>query len=220
MPYEINKTNSSILTTVQDNSTSSVAGLTLIGRSRSNYGESLNENLIKLAENFANGSAPADGLVGQLWWDTGEDRLNVRTDAGWIPIGTAIIDSSQPANPANGTFWFDSSSGSKQLKVYDGTQWQIIGPTAVGSSGATGLFSVTVASPGGNKTVLELTVAGIVVALISAEEFTPTTPIPNFPLTLIAGLNFRRAGPVSELLTKSMSIEEAGIIPVTDNLTN
>jgi len=220
MPYEINKTNSSILTTVQDNSTSSVAGLTLIGRSRSNYGESFNENLIKLAENFANGTAPADGLVGQLWWDTGEDRLNVKTGAGWIPIGTAIVDNTAPAGPSNGTFWFDSSSGSKQLKVYDGTQWQIIGPAAVGSTGATGLFTNTVASPGGNKTILELTVAGVVVAIIAAEEFTPTTPIPNFPLTIVPGMNFRRASAVSELLTKTMSIEEAGIIPVTDNATN
>ena len=215
MAYEINKTNGASLVTIEDNNIETIAGITLVGRSRSNYGEYLNENLIRLTENFANSAGPTDPIVGQLWWDTSNDLLNIRTDSGWAPIGNAIVTPTEPGAPSAGTFWFDSSSGVQQLKMYDGTNWQVIGPELVGIGGASGLFSENVE---GNN-VLAIRVNSILVAIISATEFAQTT-VADFPPTIVPGINFRTNGPVAEILTKTISIEETAILPVTDNTTN
>jgi len=215
MAYEINKTNGSSLITIEDNNIESIAGITLVGRSRSNYGEYINENLVRLTENFANSSGPTSPIIGQLWWDTSNDLLNIRTDTGWTPIGNAVVSPAEPAAPSAGTFWFDSSSGVQQLKMYDGVNWQVIGPELVGIGGASGLFAETVE---GNN-VLALRVNSILVAIISATEFAQTT-IADFPPTIVAGINFRTNGPVAEILTKTISIEETAILPVTTNTTN
>lgn len=215
MAYEINKTDGSTLVTVEDNNLQTVAGITLVGRNRSNYGESFNENLVKLVENFANSSAPTDPIVGQLWWDTSTDLLNVRTNIGWTPIGNAVVSPTEPAAPSSGTFWFDSSSGVQQLKIYDGTIWQTVGPELVGVGGANGIFSENIE---GNN-VLALRISSLLIAIISATEFSQTT-IADFPATIVPGINFRTNGPVAEILTKTVSIEETAILPVVNNVTN
>lgn len=215
MSYEINKTNGSTLLTLEDNTVVNIAGITLVGRSRSNYGESFNENLIKLLENFANSSAPSSPLSGQLWWDTANSLLNVRTNTGWAPIGNAVVSPTEPGAPSAGTFWYDSSSGIKQLKVYDGINWQTIGPELPGVGGSSGIFSETVE---GNN-VLALRINSVLMAIVSASEFAQTT-VPDFPSTIVPGINFRTNGPVAEILTKTVSIEETAILPVTDNVTN
>lgn len=215
MAYEINKTNGSTLVTLEDNTVATIAGITLVGRSRSNYGESFNENLVKLLENFANSSAPASPLTGQLWWDTANSVLNIRTGTGWSPIGNAVVSPTEPAAPSAGTFWYDSSSGIKQLKVYDGVNWQTVGPELPGIGGSSGLFSETVE---GNN-VLAIRISSTLMAIISATQFAQTT-VPDFPSTILPGINFRTNGPVAEILTKTVNIKETAILPVTDNVTN
>ena len=59
MPYTINKTDGTLIATVQDGTINNTTSLTLFGKSYSNFGELLNENQIKLLENSASTSAPA-----------------------------------------------------------------------------------------------------------------------------------------------------------------
>ena len=67
--YVINKTDGSILVEIPDGSINqSATDLTLIGRNSSNYGEFLNENLIRLLENFASPSKPNN--PNKIMWKT------------------------------------------------------------------------------------------------------------------------------------------------------
>ena len=45
-------------------------------RGYAGFGESLNENFVKLLENFNNTSAPANKITGQIWYDQTNQRLN------------------------------------------------------------------------------------------------------------------------------------------------
>ena len=220
--YTINKTDNTILISdLAENTVDTVAGITLVGRSKANYGETLNENFVRIVENFANSSAPAESLVGQIWWDSSNELLKVKfqnsgVDASdWKPIGNPISSSSQPANPSVGDLWFDTNLGVNQLKLYNGTAWVTIGPQNTGGGGTTGLFADTIEG----NIILKLSIASTDIAIFSNTEFTPTTPIPNFPTTIVPGVNFRRNSAIGEILTKSVSIEDAGILPNTDNVT-
>jgi hypothetical protein len=78
MTYRINKTDGNQLVDLPDGTfDTDSTSLTLIGRNVTSFGEALNENLVKLLENFASSSAPESALKGQLWYDTGSGSLNV-----------------------------------------------------------------------------------------------------------------------------------------------
>jgi len=98
MAYTVNKTNGSVLTTVSDGTIDNTTDLTLIGKNYSGYGEILNENFVKLLENFASGSQPASPISGQLWWDTDTSQLKVYNGAVFKVISSSTSSSSQPGN--------------------------------------------------------------------------------------------------------------------------
>ena len=78
MSYDINKTDGTALTTIADGTIDTNAtDLTLIGKNASIYGEYLNENFVKLLENFASPDEPSHPINGQLWFDTSQKRLKV-----------------------------------------------------------------------------------------------------------------------------------------------
>ena len=52
MAYTVNKTTGTVLTTISDGTIDTTTNLTLIGKNYAGYGEFLNENLVKLLENF------------------------------------------------------------------------------------------------------------------------------------------------------------------------
>ena len=57
MAFTINKTDGTVLTTIADGTVDSTTSLSLIGKNYAGYGEILNENQVKLLENFANTTA-------------------------------------------------------------------------------------------------------------------------------------------------------------------
>ena len=60
MGYKLNKTDGSLLVDLIDGQIDTTSSdLTLIGRNYTGFGEVLNENFIKVLENFANTTAPA-----------------------------------------------------------------------------------------------------------------------------------------------------------------
>ena len=78
MSYKLNKTDGSLLVDLVDGQLDTTSSdLTLIGRNYSGFGETLNENQIKMLENFASTSAPTVPLVGQLWYDKTQGRIKV-----------------------------------------------------------------------------------------------------------------------------------------------
>lgn len=95
MAYIVNKTNGDILVTIDDGTADvQTTSLVLIGKNYPNYGEPLNENLIKLLENSARSTRPTTPIVGQQWYDTVNQVMMVYTgdgrDSGWDPVGAHI----------------------------------------------------------------------------------------------------------------------------------
>jgi hypothetical protein len=78
MSYTINKTDGTKLVVLKDGTVDiSTTDLALFGKSYAGFGERLNENFVKMLENFANTTAPAKKIRGQLWYDTLTNQIKV-----------------------------------------------------------------------------------------------------------------------------------------------
>ena len=88
MPYTVDYSESGKTPiVVNDGTVNTSTSLTLIGKSYNRFGESLNENLLHLLENFAANTAPDNPTEGQLWYDTSESQLYIYESEKWYPIG-------------------------------------------------------------------------------------------------------------------------------------
>ena len=126
MAYTVNKTNGSVLATVSDGTIDTTTDLVLVGKNYAGYGEFLNENYVKLLENFANTSAPAAPVAGQMWWDSSGNLLKVYTGSAFKTVSSSTASGSAPSSSVTGDLWWDTTNG--QLKVYNGTGFTTIGP--------------------------------------------------------------------------------------------
>jgi hypothetical protein len=180
MAYTINKTDGTKLVALRDGTVDiSTTDLALFGKGYAGFGERLNENFIKVLENFANTTAPANKIKGQLWYDTLANQIKVWNGSKFKPVGSSTTSASQPANANTGDMWFDTNNS--QLYVYSGTAWTLIGPTAVAGSGVTQVSSETIKDNAGvNKSILKFITNDTTVGIVSAEEFTPQTAIAGF----------------------------------------
>ena len=175
MAYKINNTFGTLLVTLADGTIdTTTTDITLIGKGYAGFGEKLNENLVKLLENFNNTSAPSNKIQGQLWYDKTNNQLNVYTGAKFKPVGSPTPSSTQPSNAVLGDEWFDTTN--KQYYIYDGSAWTLIGPTTVAGSGVTQVIPDTVQdNTGVNRSILKLVTNDNVVGVVSNLAFTPSS---------------------------------------------
>lgn len=180
MAYTINKTNGAVLTTIADGTIDNTSDLTLVGKNYSGYGEILNENFVKLMENFAASSQPASPLAGQLWWDLSNNSLKVYTGSGFKIISGSTASATQPAGATLGDLWFDTVNA--QLRVYNGTSWTLIGPSFTAGTGVSGAVITSVLdNTGASHVIVQFYVNEVIVAIISKDStFTPQTSVPGF----------------------------------------
>ena len=180
MSYTINKTDGTKLVVLKDGTVDiSTTDLALFGKSYAGFGERLNENFVKILENFANTTAPAKKIKGQLWYDTLTNQIKVWNGNKFKPVGSSINSSSAPVNSNLGDTWFDTNN--LQLYVNNGTDWTLIGPTTVAGSGNTAVVSDSIRdNVGVFKSVLKFVTNDIIVAMVSADEFVPLTAITGF----------------------------------------
>ena len=81
MSYRINRTDGELLVDLTDgNIDTTSTNLTLIGKNYQGFGELVNENFVKLLENFASTSQPSNPVTGQVWYDKQDQRLKVFKD--------------------------------------------------------------------------------------------------------------------------------------------
>jgi len=174
MAYKINNTFGTLLVTLADGTIDvATTDLTLIGKGYAGFGEKLNENLVKLLENFNNTTAPSNKVQGQMWYDKTNNQINVYTGSKWKPVGSTTNSATAPTNSVLGDMWFDTTN--TQLYVYTGSAWTLIGPTTVAGSGVT---QVITESPEDNtgvkRSILKLVANDTVVGVVSNLAFTPS----------------------------------------------
>lgn len=189
MAYTINKTDGSILATVADGQVDQFStDLTLIGKNYSGFGEALNENFIKILENFSNVSEPPNPIRGQIWFDVSELKLKVYNGLGFVPVSSATISTTQPLNLGVGDLWFDDLN--KQLFFFDGTNTILLGPDYSVGQGLSGIkVSSILDTLNQNRVITYFYTNGILLGIFSKDSFTPKLPIEGFTGTIQPGFN-------------------------------
>ena len=186
MPYTINKSDGTILTTIADGTRDTTTSLSLAGPNFVGYGEYLNENLVYLLENFASNIAPSSvNLQGQLWFDKSSQILKVFTSQGYVAVSGVTNSGSQPSLGKNGDIWYNQST--EQMYVYDtsGTPgFKIVGPAYTKQQGISGAIPASIEDgsiSGFFHNVLRLQYGNLTYATINADpSFLPTPAIPGF----------------------------------------
>lgn len=189
MTVTINKTDGTVLTTIADGAvdTSSV-NIALIGRLYRNYGELVNENLVKMLENFASTSSPTIPIVGQLWYNKSAKNIQVYRDTGFVPLARITSSTAEPSNPSTADLWWDLTD--EQLRMYNGASWIDIAPAYTATQGKTGMFAETIVdTTSANHIAAVVYQQGQRISIFSKDpEYTPQAAITGFT-TVKKGLN-------------------------------
>lgn len=199
MAYTINNSRSNVITVVADGTLDDTTDLTLVGKNYPGYGEILNENFIKLLENFANDTEPGSPIPGQLFFNTNTNELRVYTATGFKKVGGSISSATAPSvGIVAGDLWWDTANG--QLKTYNGTTWVVIGPAAPSGFGTSGAIveSVTDNAPSpGSHIIISFYTNNTRVAIVSKDaSFVPNPAITGFA-TIRPGINLASTGAVA-----------------------
>jgi hypothetical protein len=149
MAYTIIRSDGTVLTTIQDGTINTGStSLGLPGRNYAGYGQALDTNLVRMLENFASSSVPANPLRGQLWYNTSDGTLRICPSDG-----TAVASSWPILNTA-------SSGGNTTL-----------GNLVVSSDIASNNLSATNSISGVTLTVQDATIS----SELTADTITVTT---------------------------------------------
>jgi hypothetical protein len=189
MAYQINKTDGTIISTVADGQVDTLStDITLIGKNYSGFGESLNENFIKLLENFSSTQAPTYPLRGQVWFDTAENKLKVYNGSDFIPVSSATISSTQPETLSIGDLWWDDVAA--QLYFFDGANPVLLAPAYSQTQGVSGLRVDSILDTlNQTRVITSLYNNGILLGIFSKDSFTPKIEIIGFTGNIQPGFN-------------------------------
>ena len=101
MAYIINNTRGNLVATVADGTVDNTTiPVSLVGRGVTDYGLPENENYVYLLENFCAPTGPANAMQGQLWFDSANNVLKVRSLANtWIAVASETYVQDQKISP-------------------------------------------------------------------------------------------------------------------------
>jgi hypothetical protein len=189
MAYQINKTDGTIVATVADGQVDTLStDITLIGKNYSGFGESLNENFVKLLENFSSTTSPSNPIKGQIWFDGTENKLKVYSGTAFVPVSSATISNTQPSTLGVGDLWFNNVD--RQLYFFDGTETILLGPDYTQTQGLSGLKVTSILdSLNQTRVITSLYTNGVLLGIFSKDSFTPKNAIENFTGSIGAGFN-------------------------------
>lgn len=183
MGYIINKTDGTQLINLLEGTLDTSTNLYLIGRNYPSYGELQQENFVRLLESGADTLSPiAKGktpLIGQLWYDKGNNKLKVYNGTEFKTLG-AVVSSTAPSLNAVGDLWWDTSND--QVKAWNGNVWLLIGPAYTKTQGiSSSVVEVIPDDVSVSHIVVSQYVNGTRVAIQSTDsEFTPSPAIEGF----------------------------------------
>jgi len=230
MPYIVTTTSGTAIATIPDNTVNTTTtSITLVGKNYAGYGAFLNENYVKILENFSNSIAPTAPLTGQLWFDSTNTLLKVWTGGQWKQMHSSAAQNTAPQNPVTGDLWWDTTN--LLLKVWGGSTWITIGPGASGgggggSSSTTGALIDTIVDTGSlSHAVIKLSVANQTIAIVSKDAtFTPGTAIPGFAavypgINLINSTGYNFTGNATNALAVNNISSNSFITTLADQTT-
>lgn len=170
MSYKLNKSDGELLVELADGIIdTTTTDLTLIGKNYSGFGESVNENFIKMIENFAGTAVPGNPLTGQLWYDSGEARLKLYDGTTFRTAGGPIVSNTRP-NMVAGDIWIDNANN--KMYFFDGTDLVLVGPEYDAGQGQTGFEVASVIDISAReRVVLKIWIGGTLFGVITKEEF-------------------------------------------------
>lgn len=192
MAYKLNKTDGSLLVELVDGRLDTTsADINLIGKNYQGFGESINENFIKMLENFSNTTAPSSPIRGQLWYDTSTGRLKVYDGVTFRSTDSTIYSATQPTELIAGDIWIDGAKD--QMFFWNGTETVLVGPDYNKSQSRTGDFVETLKDTlGQNRVVIKRFINGAIVGIETKDAFTPFPAIAGFT-NLQVGFNISSA---------------------------
>jgi len=160
MPYVVRRTDGNVQLILQDGRTDSSLGITLVGRTYTNYGEAFADNFVRLLENFANDAPPLNPLDGQIWFDKTNNKFKFWSNNTWTtfadrgPVGyTGSWGGPGPTGPegVRGPVGYSGSigpAGATGETGYTGSKGDIGYVGSVGPAGATGPVGAASTVPG------------------------------------------------------------------------
>jgi hypothetical protein len=180
MTYKINKTDGNVLADIPDGTFDTEnSSLTLIGKNVTTFGEILNENLIKLLENFSSSTSPSHPITGQLWYDTTTGRINVFDGSVFRASGGPLVSPTRPLNLVPGDLWINNETN--QLWFYDGVDLVLTGPLYTAQQKTSGFTVESIIDINNQlKVITKLFVNGTLIGIFSNSTFTPALPIAGF----------------------------------------
>lgn len=189
MAYNLTLTNGTAVETLQNGTIDSTTlSINLIGQNSAGYGLALNENFIKMLENFAYSVAPANPLTGQIWFDSTNVVLKLWNGVAWKEIAHSVSSSVAPTNAVAGDLWFNNSNST--LNVYSGSAWLDVAATAPGTA-VTGIETNNLTDTlSAVHTVGNVMINNKIAAIFSSESsvFNLSTPYSGFN-SITPGLN-------------------------------
>lgn len=192
MAYTLFYSNGKILTTLPDQVSDKVTtSLTLIGKNVNAYGTDINQNYIKLLENFANATQPISPLIGQLWYDSASQKIKVYTANGeFKPVGNPIISPTQPSTLSIGDLWYDSTAEQLKFKK-NSTEIVAIGPLFDASVGKQGWVTENWQTDSSTSaTVVGLYSNDRLMGVLSDTAFSVSPSSPNYAFTTTIEVGF------------------------------
>jgi hypothetical protein len=186
MPYILYKTDGTKLTTVDDATLDLSTDLAFVGRNYSGYGQVVNENFVKLLENFSSETVPSSPIRGQLWYDKANGRLNVNDGRSFKGIASIFVQPGTPSSSSlvRGDLWWDSDAF--QLKAFDGSQFQVVGPFNPAAGRATWIpgEEETGSNTANTVPISKAVIDDEVIAIVSKQSFSIESGIlaEKFPL--------------------------------------
>lgn len=239
MPYSVTKTNGTSISVEDGSTNTSSTSLTLIGKNYPGYGVFLNQNFVRLLENFSSSTSPdtvtgSPAMQGQLWWDSTNKLLKVYQGTAWKVISSSMSSESEPDGAVVGDLWWDTRNS--QLKVYPGgtpgTPWVTIGPAFTTATGQTGALADIIADNSQAQiahSVIKFYVDNDLVSILSQDpEFTPaSTDLPGFPTikpgfnlaTNIANLRYNGTASVADALAGGILANDLARLSVSNTFT-
>lgn len=161
--------------------------LTFVGKNYPEFSIPIGKNFLHLLENFAGPNPPGNAIKGQIWYDTDTDavvpkpQLKVYDGTNWVEASGTLSGTAQPVaeNSKTGDLWVDTAN--KQLYLFDGSTWVLIGPQ-YNSGTDSGLVAEAIVDRATDteKTVLSAFVNAQRVAILSKDAFYPKTTLEGF----------------------------------------